>query len=338
VKLQAFRSEQVFEFLAAEWNVLLKRNITDTPFSSFEWHLNWWNAYHPGDIWTLTARDDADRLVGIASFFIANEDGVRRVHFVGCEDVTDYLDLLVDRDHTAEVYDLFARALLENRSEFDEIDLCNIPLDSPTRTQFAAALEQYGFQVTLKQQEVCPIIHLPDNFDAYLDGLDKKQAKEIRRKLRIVEAQGDEISWYIVNSNHDLDAEIDTFLRLMTASHPEKAQFLTDEQHVRFFKSIVPAAANAGWLQLVFLQIAGERVAAYLNFDYNQRVWVYNSGLDPNKAAALSPGIVLLAYNIEHAIQNGYVEFDFLRGDEPYKYRMGAVDTQVFNLRAHYSG
>jgi CelD/BcsL family acetyltransferase involved in cellulose biosynthesis len=43
---------------------------------------------------------------------------------------------------------------------------------------------------------------------------------------------------------------------------------------------------------------------------------------------------VLLAYNIEHAIAHGYDEFNFLRGDEPYKYRMGAVDTQVLNLQA----
>lgn len=334
MEVQSFFSEVAFESLASEWNHLLKRSITDTPFSSYEWHVNWWNAYHPGDLWVLAVRDEQQVLVGIASLFIALQDGKRIVRFVGCEDVTDYLDMLVDRDVSDEVYSALASAFASHHDLFDVIDLCNVPAESPSCTVFVEKLRTSGFSPAIRTQEVCPIIRLPNTFDAYLDTLDKKQSKELRRKLRIVEAQGDEISWYIVDDRHDLDHEISTFLRLMEASHPEKAQFLTDEQHIRFFRSIVPAAAKAGWLQLNFLQIAGEQVAAYLNFDYNNRILVYNSGLDPEKAAALSPGIVLLAYNIEHAIAHGYDEFNFLRGDEPYKYRMGAVDTQVLNLQA----
>ncbi|MDL1883917.1 GNAT family N-acetyltransferase, partial [Anaerolineae bacterium CFX8] len=74
--------------------------------------------------------------------------------------------------------------------------------------------------------------------------------------------------------------------------------------------------------------------ATYLNFVYNRHVLVYNSGLLPGEYGHLSPGIVLLAYNIRHAIENNAVVFDFLRGNEVYKYRMGAQDTRVFMLRA----
>ena len=124
----------------------------------------------------------------------------------------------------------------------------------------------------------------------------------------------------------------------MASSHPEKAQFLENEQHVTFFKSIVPAAAAAGWLQLNFLEVMGEPVAAYVNFDYNNQILVYNSGLAPVQAAALSPGIVLLSYNIEHAIENKREVFDFLRGDEQYKYRMGGQNTEIYNLKASLEG
>ena len=61
---------------------------------------------------------------------------------------------------------------------------------------------------------------------------------------------------------------------------------------------------------------------------------VYNSGHAHHDFGDLSPGIVLLAYNIRHAIEQGYAYYDFLRGDEPYKYRMGGRDTAVMNIRA----
>jgi CelD/BcsL family acetyltransferase involved in cellulose biosynthesis len=59
---------------------------------------------------------------------------------------------------------------------------------------------------------------------------------------------------------------------------------------------------------------------------------VYNSGLDPAVYGHLSPGIVLLARLVEYAIDTERTVFDFLRGDEPYKYDMGGQDTQVYRM------
>lgn len=338
MKVQSFSGVDAFKALQSEWNALLERSITNNPFSTYEWHSNWWKAYHPGDLWILSFRDDVDTLRGIASFFIEiGADNQRIIHFVGCEDVTDYLDILVDKDYRDEIYNGLAKALIEHKDKFDTIDLCNIPAESPTHTDFPTILREQGFTVKTQVQEVCPIIHLPDNFDDYLSLLNKKERKEVQRKLRRAKGAGDSLKWYTVNGEHDLDAEVDKFLTLMADSHPEKAQFLENEQHVTFFKSIVPAAAEAGWLQLNFLEVMGEAVAAYVNFDYNNQILVYNSGLAPGKAGALSPGIVLLSYNIEHAIENKRASFDFLRGDEQYKYKMGGQTTEIFNLKASLS-
>ncbi|MGJ3238988.1 MAG: GNAT family N-acetyltransferase [Anaerolineae bacterium] len=334
MKVQSFTSIDTFEALQSEWNDLLKRSITDTPFSTYEWQVNWWQTYHPGELWILTVRDDDNILRGIASFFIEEQEGKRAVHFIGCEDVTDYLDFLIDRDHSEAVYQALAQALVDHKDKYDQLDLCNIPAQSPTYTDFPAVLDTQGYQTTTRVQEVCPVVSLPDSFDAYLELLDKKQRKEVQRKLRRAQGAGDSLSWYIVSDEHDLDAEIDKFLTLMANSHPEKAAFLENQSHVNFFKRIVPAAAQAGWLQMNFLEVMGEPVAAYVNFDYNNQILVYNSGLEPNRAQALSAGIVLLSYNIQHAIETGRTSFDFLRGDEQYKYKMGGQDTEIYNLQA----
>ena len=120
----------------------------------------------------------------------------------------------------------------------------------------------------------------------------------------------------------------------MAASHPDKARFLEDPQNMTFFRAIVPIVAACGWLQLSFLTVNDEPAAAYLCFDYDNRILVYNSGLVPQTFAHLSPGIVLLAYLIRHAIDSGRSAFDFLRGNEEYKYRMGGHDHPVMLLEA----
>ena len=140
--------------------------------------------------------------------------------------------------------------------------------------------------------------------------------------------------WYLVGAKDDLDEEVSRFLELMAASDPAKRRFLEDPGNLSFFRAIAPVMLERGWLRLSFLTIAGVHAAAYLNFVYNNEMLIYNSGLQPDGYGQFSPGIVLLAWNIRHAIEAGMSRFDFLQGDESYKYQMGGVDEAVFNLYA----
>jgi CelD/BcsL family acetyltransferase involved in cellulose biosynthesis len=71
--------------------------------------------------------------------------------------------------------------------------------------------------------------------------------------------------------------------------------------------------------------VDGQKAAGYLNFDYVNRIWVYNSGL-ARRFTDLSAGWVLLGYLLQWANEQKRLEFDFMRGDEDYKYRFGALD------------
>jgi CelD/BcsL family acetyltransferase involved in cellulose biosynthesis len=123
-------------------------------------------------------------------------------------------------------------------------------------------------------------------------------------------------------------------MRLMAISTGEKNEFLENPANAEFFRQVIPRIARQGWLQLAFLTINDEPAATYLNFVYGDRVMVYNSGLDAERYGQLSPGIILLARLIEHAITNRYAVVDFLRGDESYKYKLGGKDTQIYTIRA----
>jgi CelD/BcsL family acetyltransferase involved in cellulose biosynthesis len=117
----------------------------------------------------------------------------------------------------------------------------------------------------------------------------------------------------------------------MMAKEPEKAKFLTEAMRRQMQLSCRAAFVN-GWLQLAFLEVDGQKAAGYLNFDYLNRIWVYNSGID-QRFLELSPGWVLLGYLLQWANENKRLEFDFMRGNEEYKYRFGAVDSFVVRAK-----
>ena len=335
MKIISHHDVTFFEQLRPEWNDLVRRSQANSVFSLWEWHYHWWNAYQPGVIQALSFRDAEGRLVAIAPLYVESHAEYGRVlRIIGSDDVTDYLDIIIDKQHIEAVLKAFATYLAEHSADFDLLELCNLPQNSPSYTDLVRFLAECQFDVVTRQQEVCPIIDLPETFEAYLNQIDSKQARELRRKLRIAEGQMGSVQWYIVNQTHDIQQEAQKFLKLMEQSHPEKAQFLENAQHVAFFSTMLPAMMELGVLQLNFLTVNEEAVASYLNFDYEGQIWVYNSGLAPHKYANLSPGIVLLCYNIRHAIEQGRTHFDFLRGDEQYKYRMGAQDSAIYNVRA----
>ena len=59
--------------------------------------------------------------------------------------------------------------------------------------------------------------------------------------------------------------------------------------------------------------------------------YFYNAGMDP-EARDLSPGIVGTATYLRDRLERGDRRFDFLRGNEAYKYEWGASDRHLTRL------
>ena len=324
-----------FETLAEEWNELLHRSTADTIFLTLEFQRTWWQTLGEGELLILAVRDDDGELIGIAPLFATtNPQGQRALAIVGCVEVADYLDFIVARGRDEVVYTALVDYLASpSAPTWDVLDLCNIHQDSPTLTTLPALAEARGWTVSTARDDVCPIVQLPGTWEEYLEMLEGKQRREIRRKLRRTGGEAAQ-NWYIVGPEHDLETEVEEFLDLMAASTPDKAEFLTPRMR-DFFRQLVRVVYDAGWLQLVFLKVGERKAAAYLNFIYNNRVLVYNSGLDWRTFPRLGAGIILTAHCIRHAIEQGRKVFDFMQGGERYKYQFGGQDVEVRRLLIH---
>lgn len=333
MKLTIYNDEAGFAALKADWNTLLTRSRSDTIFLTWEWQTTWWRCLGRGELWLLAWHDD-DTLVAIAPLFLsAGEDGLRRFHIVGCIEVSDYVDLIIAQGHEEAVYrELLAWLVSPGAPDWDVLDFCNLPQDSLTHRLLPELAAGQGMRAVTHLEDVCPVIDLPADWEAYLaERLSKKQRHEVRRKQRKIESEAD-VHWYVVDGQHDLEAEMGSFIALHRLSATEKHSFMTPEME-SYFREITQVMHAAGWLHLSFLEINGEKAAAMLSFIYGKSLLVYNSGYDPDSYAELSPGIALTSYDIQDAIGRGLRVFDFLQGDEVYKYRFGAADTAVYRTQ-----
>lgn len=339
--LEVIRTDTDFEALAGEWNALLAESDWDHPFLRHEYLSGWWRTRGGGEwdqaeLYVVTARRADRSLAGIAPlFFTPSWEGGPALLLLGSIDVSDYLDFIArpaDLPEFIEALLIFLAGVQDPL--WETLDLYNVLEDSPTLSLIGAAASRCGWQVEQEQLEPCPYVPLPGNWEEYLSGIKKKQRHEIRRKLRRAESYSETVRWYIIDketelTTAELEAEAEAFLALM-AHDPAKAQFLTESKRAHN-KQTIRAAYENGWLQLAFIEIGGVKAAAYFNFDYGGHILVYNSGLDFT-FGDLSPGWVLLGYLLQWANENGRATFDFMRGDEEYKYRFGAVDRFITRL------
>jgi len=341
-----------------EWNALLSESISDVPFLRYEYLSAWWSTRGGGEwlpteteLVLVSARENG-RLIGIAPLFLSEQsprhlhrtayvavqvsetersDGRQALMLLGSIEISDYLDLIVRMEDLS----LFLSGLLDflasdSAPAWSAIDWYNLPDNSPTLAALETESAKRGWDFTREPFRPALCVPLPGDFEEYLMNIDKKQRHEIRRKMRRAEGGEQNVRWYIVEDESTLDAEIDAFLVLMANDH-HKEEFLTEVMRTQM-RTSVHAAFHAGWLQLAFLEVDGQKAAAYLNFDYGNRIWVYNSGLDFS-FKDLSPGWVLLGYLLQWANEHGRSEFDFMRGDEDYKYKFGAVRRDVMRVR-----
>jgi CelD/BcsL family acetyltransferase involved in cellulose biosynthesis len=327
------------------WNALAEQGIADTPFSRYEYLAEWWQTRGGGE-WqnpelVLVSASENDQLIGIAPLFRAEYDGRHALLLVGSIEISDYLDLIVRAGDLSRflsgLMDFLASSppfeTAQGKPEaWSAFDWYNLPDNSPTLAALKAESEKRNWNYHEEIYRPTPRIPLSGSFEEYLSRIDKKQRHEIRRKMRRAAESDLNVRFVIVDKDADIEQEINTFFDLMVQD-PNKANFLHPAMREQMTVTI-RTAFEQNYLWLAYLEVTGVKVAASLNFDYKNKLWGYNSGVS-RAHMELSPGWVLLGHVIQWCCEHGRYEFDFMRGDEEYKYRFGGVNRFVMRAVAN---
>lgn len=243
--------------------------------------------------------------------------GMKKV--LGDQEVSDYGDIAIDLKLTVDYQEVWNKII----GWFKNNNIGKLQLDYVREDSFTYNL----FKDKAIEQEVSPYIVLPETWDLFLEALDRKDRKELKRKIKRLETVKYEYI-YSNNPNKDLFEE---YVRLHRLSNSNKEQFMTDEME-QFFLDLL-MLKDQFWKPVVnFLKVDGINTASILTFENDEAIFAYNSGYD-QKFNFYSVGLLLHAFTIKRAIAEKKKKYDFLRGNERYKFDLGGKVMKLFRIK-----
>jgi CelD/BcsL family acetyltransferase involved in cellulose biosynthesis len=322
-------SEESFTSLEQSWWQILPYCTSNHVFFTPQWQRAWWQVFgSESQLRLLSVRQGTETVAVIP---LRQDEG--RITFIGGSDVCDYMDFIVRRGQEAAVFSRLVDYLENVR--WDSIELESLLPDSLALGQLALFFRQMGYPVEVTSEDVSPELILPSSWEDYLSLLKRKDRQELGRKQRRLD-RANSVRFYTVTEREQLLRELPHFFELFSFSRGEKANFMTG-QRKEFFATVTYSLAEGEQVQLSFLEVDGVRAASVLCFDYNNEIYLYNSGYDP-AYASLSVSLLLKVFCIRQGILKGRRRFDFLRGSESYKYHLGGREVPVYRCRISRSG
>ncbi len=319
-------TEETLDTLDSLWNDPVTHRLWTCPFVSPPWLKSWMHRLGTAVTPFMQAVRDGDTVLGIAALSIDEND--RTVSFIGDATVCDYLDFVVAPGREAEFFTGLIPDL--RRKRIKALKLESIRADSYALTVLKGLAAQLECRLTVRQQDVALSVLLPDSWEAYLRQLSSKHRHEIRRKLRRMHDAG-RIAYHLAEHRPDVEKTMQTFLLHFRTNRPEKAAFMTPGMAV-FFRTLASHLSEAGMLRLFSLTIDGVSAAEVLCFDFRSTRYLYNNAYDDH-FSPLSVGVMSKVFSLRDGIRSGLKTYDFLKGAEAYKYRLGGKPIPLYSCR-----
>jgi CelD/BcsL family acetyltransferase involved in cellulose biosynthesis len=288
------------------------------------WLKVWWQSFHPdADNYILSIKLD-EKLIGIAPLMVKE----KTAYFIGNVDVCDYLDFITSPGDEKE----FFVALLDHLKNdgIERLDLRDVREDAAVLRYLAPLARERHYEIIETRENVTVAMELPDTFEGYFEKLDGKQRHEVKRKLRKLNEAGN-VAYRFVDDRSGIPAVMDNFFKMFVESRSDKAHFLTGQMS-NYFKMLADTLSEIGILKMGILELDGKPVAEIMCFDYHNTIYLYNSGYDPGYTS-LSAGLLSKVFAIKDSIEKRRKCFDFLKGDETYKYHLGGKEIPLYRCQ-----
>ena len=323
--MSGFETEEVrdasaFAALEPEWWELWRRSPQATPFQSPAWLIPWWRHFAPGELFTIAVRREG-RLVGLAPGYIEDSTVGRRILPIGIS-LSDYLDVLLDPDAPEAGAALVGHVAREG-ARWDAWELEEL---APEAAAFGLPVPP-GATKELREQSACLTLTLPSEARSVFDLVSRRKRKQIHLARNRADRRG------AVSIEQSDGETIGPLVEQLVALHRARwerrgeAGLFADERVPHFQREAAPRLHEAGLLRLYALSIDDRIVAVLYVLTCRDQAYAYLTGFDPDYDFE-SPGVTLLAHAVDRAMAEGAHAFHLLRGQEPYKYEWGPVESR----------
>ncbi len=342
IVVQRIEDPAAFQALREEWDELLAASLADSFFLTWEWLYAWWT-HLAGDrrLFLLVARQGG-RLVAIAPLSlrarrVAGVLPLRSVEFLGADRLSsDYLDVIVRRGWEAEAIPALAQYLADARLA---LELASVRRAGCAAAALSRALTQRRWRMLETPTAVCPFIDLSGHtWESYLGTLESKPRNDFLRLLKNLTKK-----FSVRLEPASSEPQRREFMVHLVRLHNLRWQNLggSDALHtadlVAFHDEVSRVTLERGWLRLFVLWLDGQPVASLYGFRYGRTFYFVQTGFDPAYGRH-AVGLITVGLTIKSAIAEGAEEYDFLRGDEAYKFRWAREVRHLATLEVYPRG
>jgi CelD/BcsL family acetyltransferase involved in cellulose biosynthesis len=332
VFIQNGSASEVFAGIAAEWRQLFAA-AGCSPFLSWEWQSAWFESFGDRKTPLILKAYRGEKLIGILPLYMEKRKVIgmpfNRLAFIGTGvGGADYLDIIGLPQNRSEIMSAMLE-FLQTEGSFDSIRLESI-IDVSETARYLRNVVPERLRISESVGAACPRIDLTAGWTAVLEH-SKRAANFKRRFKKLKKMPGFEFR--SITTPAEIGEAFERFLRLHENRWANEggSELTGHPRLVSFQRRLVPALAEAGLVRFDELWIEGECRSSAYGLDDGRSFYYYNSGFD-REFSHLSVGLVLLGLSVKHAIERGNSYYDFLRGDETYKFDWANCQTNLVTI------
>ncbi len=306
--------------ISSDWTKLLAKSNAATYFLSWEWLFSWAEICMSADRQLhILVFYEKGSLIGIAPFYILKRKFgmflVREIRFLGTpESGSDFLDVITQKGREKEISNgLYDYLHGEGRSCWDQLNLSDMRSDSLFFLHFKNRLDAEGRYAELSRSAYCPVMKLPSTESDLYVMLSPGWRKKFKQDMRVSNRDHD-VS-HVVHNGSEVERKLDCFFKM----YEEKGGW-PGAQLCSILKKLSQKYADHMPFQLDYLYIDGKPKAALFHFKFKGIMSMYLMAVDKQHNPKISLGNLLVGYSVKRAILDGYKYYDFLKGDERYKF------------------
>ncbi|MEX0902960.1 MAG: GNAT family N-acetyltransferase [Pseudohongiellaceae bacterium] len=314
-----------FGMLKDEWNELVGQRSSKSLFLTWEWLYTWWKHLRDDRKLFIVLVRMNQRLIAVAPLAVRPMRFRRLLpgrvlEFLGSGQVgSDYLALILRSGFEKQGIKAICSCIGQQKLplEFNRVES-----NSAQNSALRAELETRGWQTFSTTVERCPYIRFDGkSWEDYLATLGSSHRYNFRRRLRNLERDF-KFRFEKATDPRRCEQFLNQLVELHNLRWRERggSDALNTQDLVDFHHDMSQLALSNGWLRLYVITLDGNAVAALYGFQIDRIFYFYQSGIDP-AYSRYSVGLVIMGLAIQAAIADGATQYDFLHGEENYKFQ-----------------
>jgi len=332
MQVSVIRSAEHWDACASDWNRLANNN----PMLRHEWLGAWWRHYGDGHELHILAVTDGDTAVGFVPCYVHRGRLGTQIRFLGSGAVcSDYLTAIVDplrREPTlTAIHEYLVDQFQANRFGGSclgfHLDGCTET--DPWTMSLVELARTHGFSRRTITHFNAWRFQIPSTLAEFY-GQRRGRNSHRKAKKAITRFQSGELVATHLTDPADLDHGMATLRRLHQARRASLGDSgcFADPRFEPFLRDAVGQMIAVNAAKFLILEHQSRAIGIHLQLIAPGTLMMYQSGADP-AWMSLEPGHALVTAAVLWSLEHGIRNFDFLRGDEPYKEFWGGIPEPI---------